>query len=222
MNDYDYLEQLAFEGVRHLNMHHDKTFNVTYHTIQDGMIKLPSGFIDYLLVGAEHNGHLVALTLNPYLYNPTTKTVDGDIQYMTPEQIGSYGSQYYEPHYYRGQYVPTLYAIGTGFAEGYFSIDKENRVAYISDRVNGSQVVMQWVGVADLCGSSAIEPKYHETLLAWMDWKVAEGDDRKYNIVDAKEATFKRRLLESKVSELPGLWDFAELISLGTHRGIKA
>lgn len=222
MNDYEYLEQLAFEGVRHLNLHHDNTFNVTYHTVQNGMFQMPAGYADYMMLAAEHNGHLITLALNPSLYNPSTKLIDGDLQYMTPEEIGTYGTYNYEPHYYLGDYIPTKYSIGSGFAAGYYSIDKENRVIYIDERVNGSQVVLQWVGIGDLCGSSAIEPKYHETLLAWLKWKESEDGSMNEGVIDVREQRFKRRLRESKLSELPSLWDFAELISLGTRRGIKA
>lgn len=221
MNDYEYLEQLAFEGVRHLDLHHNSNFNVTHHIVSEGMITLPNGYVDYMAVAVEQNGQLIMLALNKHLYNPNIKSVDGDIQYMTPESISSYGDFTFEPHYYRGSWYPALYGIGTGFAAGYFNVDRENGVMYIDGRVSGSEIVLQWVGVADLCSESCIDPKWHETLLAWIDWKVAQGDDRKQNLVQMRKAEYEQQKVQSAMSEMPGLWDFAELISLGTRRGVK-
>lgn len=222
MEHYEFLEQLVFEGVRYLNINSGRHSKVVYLTVTNGIAKLPKDYIDYMAVSVQNGKYLLTLALNPGLYSSPVKKIDQDIEYVNPEDIqGTTNGYTYSAHYHNGQHYPALYSIGSGFAQGYFNIDLENGVMYVDEAVNGSQIVLQYTGHSDLCGESMIDPLYHETLLAWVNWKIAENDERKANMIELRKREFYEQQEVSASHKLPGLWDIAEILALGTHRGIK-
>lgn len=221
MADYEYLEQLAMEGVRYFKMNLDNSLSVKYLSVTNGIAKLPSDYINWQAVSTDVGGMLVTLALNKDLFSSEVNIVDDHLEFMTPENISLADGFTYEPHYYGGEMVPALYSQGSGFAHAYFNINMNNKTIVVTDHVDGSYIVLQYVGMASLCGETMIDPLWHEALIAWIDDKFTRYDDRKIGLVQQKEKQLKNEVEMAVAQGMPSIRDYVELLRIGTHRGIK-
>ncbi len=224
--EYEWFEQLAFEGFRQMEIQSINVVEVKYFTLNDeGYIDMPHNYVNYSKIGFISKGRIINLGLNnamalpeglPYCETPPHLVdIDADQNYLMPVA--------YVAHWRHNNPTYTTYGYGGGYAEGYYRVDNKNRRIYISDRVPGSEIVMEFVGVGDLCGETYIPAHYEEALRLWLIWQNIENDNRvnggeKERKKNQYELSYAQAHLNSRTITVQEILD---AIYSGQHQGIK-
>lgn len=176
--DYEYLEQIAFEGYRSFQINNLNVVDVVYKTVNDeGYFDVPNGYINYTKIGFVSKGKIVNLGLNRHIALPEGLPFCETPPHLIDTENSTEALQIpYVSHYYNGQAHTATYGIGGGYAEAYYREDRKNRRIFIDGKVPGNQIVMEYIGTGDLCGSTYVNPHYEEALRTWILWQDIEND----------------------------------------------
>lgn len=220
MTQYERLELIAMEGVRHMNIFSDKAVKVRHLTVTNGIAELPGDYIDYQCVAILQNGVLITLGRNDQLLHETERLVDNDVQFVSEDELSQYGSFTFESHISGGEEVTGLFSVGTGFVEGLYTIDTKSRKIFVSQRVSGTRIVLQYIAHEDVCGETFINPMYFEALSSWIDWKANLRDNR-LAVRERKQQFVEDFDLADFNENMPSIVEIHEAVLRGQRRTPK-
>lgn len=201
-SDYDYILNIAKDGLIYLNIFHIQGLNVVHLRFDDKKtLPWPSDMVDYSKIGISINGRLWNLSVDESL-------LESNESCQCPCDITEVGSVseteitsgfYYAPHYYQGKYYPRLFGLGGGWNENYVKIDRKNRKFIFEDKVLNGEIVLEYKSTGiKTNGQTLVPAQAFEVLRQYIHYSVGEFDDK----VSIGEKNRRNQVLTAAKSEL--------------------
>lgn len=228
-SDYEYLEQIAFDGYRKMQLESMDSICVKYFDIPTTLqVPLPAGYVRYTKIGIVSNGRVLLLGHDMGMALPEGVQVCGkpihEVDVLDDYQVTTqYGGMYFYPHHYNGTLQSALFGVGGGFKEEYYRIDTKNRQIIFSNEIPATQAVMEYIGTGDLCGDTIVPPHYVYPLMEYIFWRRIENDRR---VSLGEKQRRKQEYLVAlddadRIQWEPTIDELMDAVYSGTHQGIK-
>jgi hypothetical protein len=194
MHYYVNVLQMALRCLREIHLLHSGVIMTAELTVDDnGEIKLPANYIDYIKVGHKRGRYVVPMSQNvSYSRRPSIRTND-----QVP--FDSYGiSGIYDPYNssYISQYgeqLGRLYGLGTGTKTDVFKVIPERNAMLIGEHIPaGETVVVEYIGQTQYASAGAFIPAYaEETVETYISLQLAKLSGKRIGEVERLQRDYR-------------------------------